>query len=246
MNHRTLAVLIFLVATIPARAQFPILFPIEPPGPFVREALAQPYGRMLTGEFAKAVMQSADAACLQSKALDAAKLADRGNELFQRYGTQSMETIIKNVDARKYEARIAEIAGPGAAVELLQLRNDPEVKRYLALERPARLAKVLDFVVENLERYALITRINLKRFSPISTGNIGLLLIDPIEESEEAIEKFVSASTSPQLKRFIELSELTSPAVTDAFDQQFALRLGPITFYSGVENDLAELCITKR
>ena len=212
----------------------------------MQEALAHPYGRALVAEFAKTVMGSADAACLRSKALDAAKLADRGNELFQRYGTQSMETLIRNVDIRNFESRIAELAGPGAAAELMQLRDDAEVKRYLAIERPARLAKVLDFVLENFERYVLITRINLKSFSPISTGNEELMRISPIEQIEEAIESLVNTSTSPQLKRFVELSEITAPAVLDAFNREFALMWGPSTFFRGVENDLAELCIIKR
>ena len=229
-----------------AQAQVPILYPVEPPGPFVREALELPYARAILAEFAKTVAQTADAACLRSKSLDAAKLAERGRDILQRYGTQSMETIIGNFDVRKYETRITELAGPGAASELIQLRDDADVKRYLILERPARLAKVLDFVVENFERYALITRINLRSFSGISTGNDDLLRLNPIEESEEAVERFTAANTSPRFKRFVELSEITAPAILDAFNKEFALKWGPATFYRGVENDLAELCVTHR
>lgn len=248
MARRIIGVAIFflLFEACLARAQVPILFPIEPPGPFVREALAHPYGRAVLAEFAKTIVQTADAACLRSKSLDAAKLAERGRDIFQRYGTRSMETIIGNFDIRKYEARITELAGAGATAELIELRNDAVVKRYLILERPARLAKVLDFVVENFERYALITRINLRSFSGITTGNDELLRLNPIEETEEAIEKFAVANTSPRFKRFVELSELSAPAVMEAFNMELALKWGPITFYRGVENDLAELCITRR
>ena len=247
MAQRIIIVVLFflLLEIFPARAQL-LQFPIEPPGPFVREALSNSYGRALMAPFAKTVAQNADAACLQSKALDDAKLIERGRGVFQRYGTQSMEIIIKNFDTRRYESRIAEIAGPKAAAELMKLRNDQDVKRYLRLERPIRLAKVLDFVVENFERYALLNRINLKSFSGIATGNDELLRANPTEQSEEAIEKFVSASKSRQLKRFIELSEITAPAVMEAVDREFALKWGPMTFYRGVENNLAELCITKR
>lgn len=242
----SVAILVLLFQACSARAQAPILYPIEPPGPFVREALAHPYGRAVLAEFAKTVARSADAACLRSKSLDAAKLADLGRDIFQRYGTRSMETVIGNFDVRKYEAGVARLAGPGAASELIRLRDDAEVKRLLVLERPARLAKVLDFVVENFERYVLITRINLRSFSGISTGNDELLRMNPTEESQEAIEKFAAASTSPQVKRFVELSETTAPAVIDAFNQEIALQWGPHTYYRGVETDLAELCITKR
>jgi hypothetical protein len=241
----SVAVFFLLFETCTGQAQAPILYPIEPPAPFVREALAHPYGRAVLAEFAKTVAASADTACLRSKALDAANLADRGRDIFQRYGTRSMEIIIGNFDVRKYEARISELAGAGAASELIELRNDADVKRYLILERPA-LAKVLDFVVENFERYALITRINLRSFSGISTGNDELLRANPIEESEEAIERFVAANTSPRFKRFVELSEITAPAIMDAFNREFALMWGPTTFYRGVENDLAELCVIRR
>jgi hypothetical protein len=240
------AVLLLLLETCLAHAQISLLYPIEPPAPFVREALAHPYGRAVLAEFAKTVAASADTACLRSKALDAANLADRGRDIFQRYGTRSMEIIIGNFDVRKYEARISELAGAGAASELIELRNDADVKRYLILERPARLAKVFDFVVENFERYALITRINLRSFSGISTGNDELLRANPIEESEEAIERFVAANTSPRFKRFVELSEITAPAIMDAFNREFALKWGPTTFYRGVESDLAELCVIRR
>lgn len=53
-------------------------------------------------------------------------------------------------------------------------------------------------------------------------------------------------SQSPQLKRFLELAEIATDAMTSAFNRDVALRWGPTTFYRGVENDLAEICVTKR
>jgi len=242
----SIVVLILLLEIFPARAQIPLQYPIELPGPFVREALDQPYGRALITEFAKTVAQGADTACLQSKALDEGKLRERGRDLFQHYGTQSMETIIKNVDVRRAESKIVEHAGPKAAGELMRLRGDPTVKKYLALERPARLARVIGFVVENLDHYVLLNRIKLKSFSPVATGNDELMRINPTEAAEEAMEKFVNDNKSRQFKRFYELSEVAGTAFIEAFNREVALKWGPNTFFRGVENDLAEICVTGR
>lgn len=236
----------FLLQICSAGAQIPLQFPIEPPAPFLREALDHPYGRALIGEFAKSVAQSADAACLQSKRLDQPRLTERGRDLFQRYGTKSMEILIANVDVRLYEAKIIERAGPGSVGELMRLREDPEVKKYLDLERPFRIAKILDFVIENFDRYVLLNRIRLQSFAPVSTGNDGLLRASPVEAAEEAMEKFVADNKSQQFSRFYRLSEFAADALLEAFNRELALRWGPGTFYCGVENDLAELCITRR
>src|SRR4051812_18597014 len=103
-----MAVLIGLACSPGALSAQPgISYPIEPPGPFVREALAMPYATALLAEFAKTVEKSADPACLHSRALDAAKLAERGRDLFERWGTRGMETIIGNVDVKAHEAGLA-------------------------------------------------------------------------------------------------------------------------------------------
>ncbi len=157
-----------------------------------------------------------------------------------------METIIAAFDRKRYEEKITQRAGQGAVAELMQLRSDPVVQRYLALERPLRLAKVLNFVIDQFDRYVLLNRINLDSISPLSNGKDELLSADPTEAVEEALEKFVNENTSPRFQRFYRLSEIAGEAMPEALDTNFVLKVGPVTFYRGVETELAELCVVKR
>lgn len=240
------AALLLALGAIGAQAQLPLHYPIEPPAKVVRESLETPFARVLLGEFARTVVQNADAACLQSKGLDETKLIDRGRELFLRWGTKSIETVVGIVDVKRYEAKIAERAGRNAVMEIMRLRDDPGVKRYLEIERPLRLARVLGFIIENFDRYVLITRIKLDSIAPVSNGKDELLRADPTEAIEETLEKFVNENQSPRFKRFYQLSEIAAEALLDTMDRDLVLTWGPATFFRGVEIDLAELCVVKR
>jgi len=163
---------------------------------------------------------------------------------------------------------------------------------------------VLDFVVEQFDRYVLLNRIQLKPISPLATGNIQLLAVNPGEASEEAPAgrpksnapqskagqpkagqpkagqpspvqtkagqpkagqanpvqakagqpkavqgKAVQAKARPtprQVQRYVALSEASGVAILSAFNRETAALWGPKTFYSGVEDDLAEVCIFPR
>jgi hypothetical protein len=117
------------------------------------------------------------------------------------------------------------------------------VQAYAKLERPIRLAKVLDFVVEQFDRYVLLNRIKLKPISPLATGDDRLMAINPTEASEEALERFMAGRRPRQLQRYVALSEAAGVATMSAFNREAAGLWGPKTFYSGVEDDLAELCV---
>ena len=86
-----------------ALAQFPTPGPTEQPGPFVREAFASPYGRVLMAEFGRALRADADPACLNSKGIVADQLAPRGEELMLRWSTRAMEIALSYVDFQAYE-----------------------------------------------------------------------------------------------------------------------------------------------
>ena len=128
----------------------------------------------------------------------------------------------------------------------MQLRNDPVVQRFLVMERQLRLVRVLNFVIEQFDRYVLLNRIDLDSISPLSNGKDELLRADPSEAIEGALEKFVSDNPSPEFRQFYRLSELASELLPQALDTNFVLSVGPMTFYRGVETELAELCVVKR
>ena len=220
---------------------------------FVREALDHPYGRALVAEFSDAVIESADADCLSGRRLDAAVLDKRGRDLFQRYGTRTMSMLQQNIDLGRYDAELAKRAGAKAKTELAALRKNPSVQAYTRIERPIRLAKVLDFVVEQFDRYVLLNRIRLQPISPLATGNVRLMAAKPSEASEEAPGRAKAGRKQRQVQprqvqprqvqRYVAISEASGAAILSAFDREAAALWGPKTFYSGVEDELAEVCI---
>jgi hypothetical protein len=220
---------------------------MEPPAGMVRDALASAYGNALLEEFARAVEKVADPACLQGKGLDAAKLKERGRDLFQTWGGRGMEMLAANFDQTRYQAEVAARAGKDAFREMEQLRKSPDVQRYIALERPMRLAKVLDYVTDQFRRYLLVQRIKFGPFHPLETGNEELLRINPTEATEQALERFVAAKKkSRPLNRFLDLAEATDEALVKALNPEFTRNWGPASIYRGVEADIAEICIGPR
>ena len=241
-----LALVVGCASPAPAQALFPTLGPFEQPGPFVREAFASPYGRALVAELGKALLASADPACLQSKTLAPEQLSARGEQLIIAWGTRAMETVTSYTDMKVYEQKLAQSAGRNAAAEMKRLRGDADVKRYLAIERPARLAAVLDFVIEQFDRYALLNGLKLTHVSPLATGNMQLFIVDPTADAEAAMEEFEKANKSEAFGRFLALTRQAADAMTASLKQEQALQSGPNTFYRGMDSDLAKLCIGKR
>jgi hypothetical protein len=219
---------------------------MQPPAGMLRDALASAYGNVVLEEFARVVEKVADPACLQRKGLDAAKLKERGRDLFQTRGGRGMEMLAANFDQTRFQAEFVARAGKGAVQEIERLSKTPDVQQYIELERPRRLAKFLDHVVEQFSRYLLVQRIKFGPFHWLD-GNEQLLRANPTEAAEQAMERFVAGkTTSRQFNRFLELAEATDEAVVKAFDPEFGRNYGPATMYRGVEADLAEICVGPR
>ena len=67
--------------------------------------------------------------------------------------------------------------------------------------------------------------------------------MNPTEAAEDKIETFLAANKSPGLKKYLKLSQQSLAASAAATKKDDALKIGPHTFFGGVETDLAELCI---
>jgi hypothetical protein len=243
MSRRTAAIAIVLIlgsAAAPALAQLPTSGPSEQPVTFVPAAFASPYGRALIAELGRALRADADPTCLNSKAIIADQLEQRGEALLVKWGTRTMETARSYVDYEVYEKSFP------ASAELKGLREQPQIKRYLDIEQPIRMAKVLDFIFEQFDRYVLLNRIKIAPVSPAASGNIDVLRANPTEAAEEALDDFIETNKSPQIERFLALSEQATEATQVAIKKEQAVRAGPGTFYRGIELDLAELCIGSR
>lgn len=244
-RFRHVAFLAALIGCVsPALAQLPHS---EPPGPLVREAFASPYGRALVAELGKVLRTDADPACLQSKAISAAQLQERGEQIILAWGIRAMEKQASLVDPKAYEEAFTKSAGRNASAELKRVRENADVKRYLAIERPARLATVLDFIFEQFDRHLLVERVKLRTISPHGTADPAMLAQHPADKVEEALETFTDGKKkSAALTRFLALSEKSGEAIKVSIKSDQAKQAGPRFFIGGVEAELAELCIGKR
>jgi len=119
------------------------------------------------------------------------------------------------------------------------------VKRYLAIERPRRLAFLLDYVFEQFSRYVLINRIKFGQVSPLATGNETLLRANPTEKAEAELEQYLKTNTSPQVRRYIELNEQAAAALKASLNtDQVRNNFSPTALFRGAEKDLAALCVS--
>ncbi len=203
----------------------------------LREAFASPYGKAMSAELGKSLRSSADPACLADKGLAADQLESRGRDIVIKWGTRAMEGILAPA-----EKELAANPFAGAA-ELERLKSNPDVKRYVTMFEPIRHANDLNIVFENFDRYNLVYRVKLRGVHPLGTGNEDLRRLDQIDATEEKLEKFVQGSRSKALKRFLDLTDQEAAARMAAVKKVFDPSIGPLDFFKGVENDLAELCI---
>jgi hypothetical protein len=240
-----LAATITLATALPARAQT-VLGMTEQADRLIADALVSPQGEALLKTFAANVRKAGDPACLQAKALDEAALVAGGRALLQRRGVQAVKILDDNFDPAAYQAALAESGEPDAVAEMERLRTDPRVKAMLALYRPAQLAKVLDFVLEQFDRHVLVARINLDPVAPIARGEPDPIKDNLIEAAEAAAQKYLDEHPSPQMDRYLDLVDVTDTARPKGLNVKAARNSGPMQFFAGLEGDLAELCVGKR
>jgi hypothetical protein len=214
-----------------------------PPKDIVAAAFGTDYGRALVAELGEILADSADKSCLQSRKLGRADLARGAGEIYQRYGAQMFEISRSTLSVPAYEAALAARA-PTLHADMARLRGDPDVQKLLALEQPTRFSNIADLVVENLSRYLLLQRISLtKDVSGLARGDTSLTDRYVTEEAEEERYQLVANSKSPQLERYIALLKTLAEVRAAGLDEKAVLRLGPIEYFSGVEAELAALCI---
>lgn len=218
----------------------------------LNDAFAAPYGAALLKSFAVTVRRDGDAACLDAKGLDDAALAARGRALFLRYGMRMMKSLDEAFDRSAYEAALSASAGPNAMAQLERLKRDPQVKQLLALEQPIRLAKTADLLVEQYDRYLLIHRVKLGAVPTVAEMGIRednpteAMRAYPDEAAKAAVRSFVDQHPSREIDRYLDLVDAMQAARPKGVIKELALKLGPTSYFAGVEADLAELCIGQR
>ena len=214
-----------------------------PPKDIVAAAFGTDYGRALVAEFGEILADSADKSCLQSRKLSRADLARGAGEIYQRYGTQVFEIYRSAFNVAAYEAALAARA-PTLHADVARLRGDPDVQKLIALEQPTRFSGIADLLVEKLSIYLTLHRIRLKKdVFGVARGDTSLADRYLPEDAEEARYRFVANSKSPQLERYIALLKTLREVRAASVDQAALLRIGPTRLFSGVDAELAALCI---
>ena len=167
-----MAALIAVAAPRPAPAQtVPFIYLEGDPDQLVETAFSAPFGRLLIAEFAAAIADSADAACLKAKGIETSALEGRARSIVVRHGAQFIRGYLSAVDRAAFKANLAKRMGAGAEAELAKLRDDPDVRTFLELVQPVRQSETALAVAETLGRNLLILKIKLsRRFDPDRVG----------------------------------------------------------------------------
>ena len=223
-----------LLAPSLASAQAPLQTPAEREA-LIRDAYAAPYGKMLIARLGEGLRRDADPTCLSDKGLKPEQLEARGRDLLINWSLRFTERM-----ATFYDTKILAEKFPDST-ELEKLKQNADVKKYLAITAPARQVKILDPIIENFSRYLLVYRVKLRFVSPLETGDTST---DPTDAVEKAADKFIASRKSKALDRYLDLVEQAAPALTASIKKDEALAAGaPVKLFKGVEADLAELCI---
>ena len=205
------------------------------------------YGRLLAAEFVSVLRESADPKCLADKGLRPAQLEARGRELLVRSGALMLQLAAATVNGLKLEAEFEKRAGRNGRADIVRLRGDRDVKDYLRISEPAKLARLANNIIEMVDRHALLARLGLKRHvSPIATGNVPLLRADPEEKSLEEANRFVQERKSASLDRFLEIQVALAESFREATDAQALLKAGPAQMTPNLPGDLEKLCVSPK
>jgi hypothetical protein len=223
------------------------------PAKFVAAALAQPYGQAVVAEFAAALSDSADPACLKAKKITKEQLNGRARALLQERGALMLERLISMTDRAAFKNYLHARLGSEGVAEFERLRTDPAVRAYLAADEPAEHVFIAQYIVENIQRYARISRISFaKPFSPMAADIPSLDSVDPTDKIDAALKKLIADDTSGMLARYLEMTAIAQKPYRDAVNMERAQKFGPGELLArkgrdnkDLYNELVELCVAR-
>lgn len=222
----------------------------EPPEALFREAFATPYAQALLKQFAANVRKDGDAVCLREKGLDDAALIARGRALWEGHAVQTLKTLDAIYDYKAYEAEL----GRSTVAEFERLKSDGGVKKLVQTFRPAKLAHVTDFILEQFDRYVLIARIKLDPVAPVARGETEIMKdnpseamrANPVKATEDAVQAYLDKHSTKRIDRYIELLDAVEAAAPKGIRKEEAIKHGPMSYFAGADKELAEICVGRR
>jgi hypothetical protein len=254
--YATLLTLLSVAAPQSAIAQgrdFSSYFLDVVPSKFVAAALAQPYGQAVVTQFAAALGDSADPACLQAEKMTKEQLSARARALLQERGALMLQRLISMTDRAAFKNYLHARIGREGVAEFERLRTDPAVRAYVAADEPAEHVFIVQYIVENIQRYATISRISFARpFSPLGSDIPSLGSVDPTDKIDAALKKLIADDTSGALARYLEMTAMAQKPYRDAANMELARKFGPGELLArkgrdnkDLTNELVELCVVR-
>ena len=209
-----------------------------------KEAFADAYGQLMVDEMHKALFKGAQPSCLAERGVGRADLLrDRGEELLMRFGQVIGDRMMDLVDGAAADKEFLRLAGPNALNELRTLVRDPAVAELLRISRVGDRDRMVDRTVETFDRYVLLHRIKIDRISPLVTGSTFLMEKNRAVDSDEKSEEYITKTSTPALKRYLELVEAAGQALESAIDRSRLAMVGPTQLMAGLDQALGTLCI---
>ena len=214
--------------SIAQQRNFDSLFLDVRPSHFMKAAFEQPYGRAIVAQFASALRDSADPECLKRKGIAIEQLEHRAHAMLSNRGTYMLERLIGTIDQAKFRLNLRARLGTEGVAEFDRLRKDPKVRAYLQINEPAELAFIAGYTVENVNRYTILNRIELKKpISPIASDIPSVEQLDPTAQVDGKLNNLVANDTTGDLARYIEMHAMAKKPFADAANMKTAQKLGP-------------------
>jgi hypothetical protein len=221
------------------------------PSKFVTAALTQTYGQAVVTQFATALNDSADPACLRAKNMTTEQLTERARAMLLERGRYMLERLIAMTDRAAFKNYLRARIGSEGVAELERLRINPDVRAYRAVDEPAQLAFIAAYIVDTINRFMRINRIKLARpISPMASDIASIQSADPTDKIDAQLKEMVANDKSGALARYVEITGLAQKPFADAADMNLARKFGPGQLMArprkdqwDLQDELAKLCV---
>src|SRR5262249_4250876 len=143
--------------------------------------------------------------------------------------------------------------GRDGVAEFDRLHSDMAVTAYLEADEPAKLAFIADYVMENIRRYFMLARVNVKRpLSPMEAPIPAIESLDPAPQVDDKLKAMLAGDKTGSIARYREMSAMAMKPYRDAFKMDVVMKMGPGEMLArpgkdnrDFYNELVTLCVAK-